>query len=130
MSTSQAALEIAALLSLALIFFGLVQVNFLRDRNAAIEESLLLQAKEAAESSASAIDQAYLGGDGFSINFTLPARIGGYNYSVSIASGHVYVSLANFSLSTASKIIPAGISGSVSPGENSLANTGGVIYSA
>lgn len=127
MSTSQASLELFALLSLALIFLSLVSAFYLRERNSTVREALFLEAKETVGLAAGAIDQVYLGGNGYSKNVTLPATVGAYNYSVFVSGGHAYIILSNYSISAAEKIIPAGISGNFSAGKNFLSNTGGAV---
>ncbi|MFH0961881.1 MAG: hypothetical protein V1820_04320 [archaeon] len=127
MSTSQASLEIFALVSLALLFLSLVSAFYLRERNATVKDAIFLEAKETVGIAASAIDQVYLGGSGYSKNITLPATVGPYNYSVYVFGGHAYIVLSNYSISVAEKTIPPNVSGNFSAGKNRLSNSGGIV---
>jgi hypothetical protein len=127
LSTSQASLEMMALISLAILFLGLVQVVYVRERNANFKEGLFLEEKQVADTVAGEVNQAYLSGDGYSVNLTLPKKIGAYSYNVSTTNGHVYVRLNGYSLSVASKMLPAAVAGTFRSGTNRLSNTGGAI---
>lgn len=125
---SQAAIELMALVSLALIFLTLVFSFYMRERNATLEETLLMDARTRAYEVAGAIDQVYLGGDGYERNLTLPEVIGGYNYSISSSEGHVYLILPDFPMSVSGKIIPPNFTGNFSRGKNHrIANVGGSV---
>ena len=73
----------------------------------------------------SKLDTAFLEGDGFSTNFTLPQTIRNLDYSVNISSGFVLIEVNNLTYS--SPIIARNISGDPRKGENSLRNAGGYL---
>ena len=84
-------------------------------RNAALEEAL--------SSVKNALDRAYLAGDGYEENITLPYRIAGYDYEINISGNFLY---ANFSGTLKGKILLAeNISGNLKKGENMIKNRGG-----
>lgn len=129
MSTSQASLELFALLSIGLVFLSLVGSFYVREKGAAFQEFLFFEARETATLAAGAVDQAYLGGTGYSRNLTLPESVGPYNYSLFFSEGHVYIVLSNYSLSSAEKAIPREISGSFAVGKKNLVrNVGGEVF--
>jgi len=117
-----------ALVSLALIFLTLVLSFYMRERNATLEETLLMEAKTRANEVAGAVDQVYLGGDGYERNLTLPEVIGGYNYSIHSSGGHIYLIIPDFPMSVSGKIVPPGFSGNFSRGKNhKIANVEGEV---
>ncbi len=71
----------------------------------------------------SKLETAFLEGDGFSTNFTLPQRIMGFDYSVNISSGFLFIGISNSTYS--SPLITKDIAGAPRKGENSLRNIGG-----
>ncbi len=127
MSTSQASLEFLALVGFVLIVLAVASGIYLRERAASAEELLLAESKNALTSLASAINQVYLGGDGYSANLTLPQRIGSYQYNITASSGHLYLKLYGFDLSYSAKILPASVTGSVHPGTDVISNAGGQV---
>jgi hypothetical protein len=74
------------------------------------------------------LDSAFLEGDGFSTNLTLPSQIMGADYSISISSGFALIDINN---QTYSKILLArNITGSLRKGENMLKNVNqGIVIS-
>jgi hypothetical protein len=71
----------------------------------------------------SKLETAFLEGDGFSTNFTLPQRIMGFDYSVNISSGFLFIGVNNSTYS--SPLITKDITGVPRKGENALRNSGG-----
>jgi hypothetical protein len=71
----------------------------------------------------SKLETAFLEGDGFSTNFTLPQRIMGFDYSVNISSGFLFIGINNDTYS--SPLITKDITGVPRKGENMLRNING-----
>lgn len=71
----------------------------------------------------SKLETAFLEGDGFSTNFTLPQRIMGFDYSVNISSGFLFMGIKNDTYSD--PLITKDITGVPRKGENVLRNVNG-----
>jgi len=71
----------------------------------------------------SKLETAFLEGDGFSTNFTLPQRIMGFDYSVNISSGFLFIGIENDTYSN--PLITKDITGVPRKGENALRNVNG-----
>ncbi|MCX6814920.1 MAG: hypothetical protein NTY20_04715 [Candidatus Aenigmarchaeota archaeon] len=73
----------------------------------------------------SKLETAFLEGDGFSTNFTLPQRIMNFDYSVNIGSGFLHIEINNVTYS--SPLITKDIAGLPRKGENMLRNVKGKL---
>ena len=87
--------------------------------------SVGLQAQKTISLLRSKLDTAFLEGDGFSTNFTLPQTIMSLDYSLNVSSGFALIQVNNQTYSA--PIISRNISGEPRKGENALRNQGGLL---
>ena len=108
---------------LGLLSFAIVSVmQNVQDISAS---SVGLEAQKTLSLMRSKLDTAFLEGDGFSTNFTLPQKIMSLDYSVNVSSGFALIEVNNLTYS--SPIIARNISGGPRKGENALRNSGGYL---
>lgn len=91
-------------------------------RRVSDSELLRAEAESVLNRIKSSLDSAYIQGDGFSCGLEMPYQIYGYDYSVEISGGFAAVRCGDISLSR--KLLPVDIAGSISPGNNTITNTG------
>ncbi|MBI4173642.1 MAG: hypothetical protein HY519_02880 [Candidatus Aenigmarchaeota archaeon] len=71
------------------------------------------------------IDVVYLEGHGFSINFTLPDKLGAADYEINISSNIIYVSyLGNY---YQDRLLTAAVYGTLRKGSNLASNVNGTV---
>jgi hypothetical protein len=106
---------------LGLLAFAIISVmQSVQDVSAS---SVGLEAQKELSVLRSKLDTAFLEGDGFSTNFTLPQKIIGLDYSMNVSSGFALIQVNNLTYST--PIISRNVSGYPRKGENALRNSGG-----
>lgn len=71
------------------------------------------------------VNTAYLEGDGFSINLSVPERIGLMNYTVEFEGSNVWLEVNGFSCSR--RILTPNITGNIGSGTNVIRNVNGEI---
>ena len=108
---------------LGLLSFAIVSVmQSVQDVSAS---SVGLEAQKTLSVLRSKLDTAFLEGDGFSTNFTLPQKIMSLDYSVNVSSGFALIVVNNLTYSA--PIISRNVSGEPRKGENALRNQGGSL---
>jgi uncharacterized protein (UPF0333 family) len=119
--------QISTEFMLLFIFFVAVlafsMVYLMQSIQSTSESTLGLEVEKTMSIAKSRIETAFLEGDGFSTNFTLPQQIMGFDYSVNISSGFILIEVNNSTHS--SPLITKDITGVPRKGENSLRNSGG-----
>jgi len=109
------------------IFFigvlALAMVYATQNMQAVSASTLGLEAGKVLSLARSKLDTAFLEGDGFSTNFTLPQQIMNLDYSVNVSSGFVLIEINNMTYS--SPLITQDITGIPRKGENALRNVNG-----
>jgi hypothetical protein len=112
---------------LLFIFFigllALAMVYAMQNLQGVYSSTMGLEAGKVLSSVKSKLDTAFLEGDGFSTNFTLPQQIMSVDYSVNISSGFLLIEVANATYSN--PLITKDITGTPRKGENALKNVNG-----
>jgi hypothetical protein len=105
----------------AVLAFSMVYV--IQSIQSTSDSALGIEAGKALHLVKSKLETAFLEGDGFSTSFTLPQRIMGFDYSVNISSGFLFIWVNNVTYS--GPLITKEIEGVPAKGENALRNVNG-----
>ena len=108
---------------MAVLAFSIVSV--VQNMQGVSSSALSLETGKALYLVKSKLDTAFLEGDGFSTNFTMPQRIMNIDYSVNISSGFVLIEINNLTYS--SSLIAKDITGIPRKGENAIKNVNGKL---
>jgi hypothetical protein len=111
---------------LFIFFVGILafaMVSVMQNIQDTSSSTLGLETKKTLSLVKSKLDTAFLEGDGFSTNFSLPQQIMNLDYSVNISSGFVLIEISNLTYS--SPLITKDITGIPIKGENVLRNING-----
>jgi hypothetical protein len=71
------------------------------------------------------LETVFLEGHGFSVNFTLPEKIFGLNYSVDIERGFVFLNMSDKIYTK--RLITRNVTGGLKKGKNIIKNVNGVV---
>jgi hypothetical protein len=116
----QVSVEFMFIFILFMAVLALAVVFVMQSSQGIYQSSMEMGSEEILSQVKGRLDSAFLEGDGFSTNLTLPSQIMGADYSISINSGFVLIDISN---QTYSKILLAkNITGSLRKGENMLKN--------
>ena len=111
---------------LFVFFIGILAVAMvyaMQNLQAVSSSRMGLEAGKVLSLAKSKLDTAFLEGDGFSTNFTLPQQIMSQDYSVNISSGFLLIEVANATYSN--PLITKDIEGAPRKGDNALRNVNG-----
>ncbi|MFH1294615.1 MAG: hypothetical protein ABIH90_01570 [Candidatus Aenigmatarchaeota archaeon] len=89
-------------------------------------ETMDLEAEKVLYKASSAVNTAYIEGDGFGLNFVLPEGISGTDYSINISSNAMWLSLG--AKTYAGDLLTDDIAGEMVYGANTVENRGGIVY--
>jgi hypothetical protein len=120
---AQVSIEFMLLFIFFLGIMAVVMVYVIQSIENTSASTVGLEAQQRLSFIKSKIETAFLEGDGFSTNLTLPEQIMNLNYSVSIDSGFVLIEINNMTYS--SPLITKDITGAPRKGENLLRNVNG-----
>ncbi len=122
----QAAIEFMIILGAFILFLTLMVHVALQKTSEVNQASDGLEAGQVLESASSKLNTAFLEGDGFSINISLPQKLRGKNYTINISNSFLYVNLSNTFYQT--RLLASNISGSLRKGDNMASNRNSVLY--
>ena len=125
MGKAQVSIEFMLLFIFFMGIMAVMMVYVLQNVEETSSSTAGLEAQETLSFLKSRIDTAFLEGDGFSANFTLPQQIMNQNYSVGIDAGFVLIEINNMTYST--PIITKDITGTPRKGGNLLKNVNGTL---
>jgi hypothetical protein len=120
---AQVSIEFMLLFIFFLGIMAVVMVYVIQSIENTSASTVGLEAQQRLSFIKSKIETAFLEGDGFSTNLTLPEQIMNLNYSVGIDSGFVLIEINNMTYS--SPLITKDITGAPRKGENLLRNVNG-----
>jgi hypothetical protein len=120
---AQVSVEFMILFIFFLGLLALAMVYAMQNLQSVYSSTMGLEAGKVLSLAKSKLDTAFLEGDGFSTNFTLPQQIMSEDYSVNISSGFLLIEVANSTYS--SPLITKDITGAPRKGENALRNVNG-----
>jgi len=123
MNKAQVSIEFMLLFIFFLGIMAVVMVYVMQSIENTSASTVSLETQQRLSFIKSKIETAFLEGDGFSTNFTLPLQIMNLNYSVGIDSGFVLIEINNMTYS--SPLITKDITGAPRKGENLLRNVNG-----
>lgn len=123
MNKAQVSIEFMLLFIFFLGIMAVVMVYVMQSIENTSASTVSLETQQRLSFIKSKIETAFLEGDGFSTNFTLPLQIMNLNYSVGIDSGFVLIEINNMTYS--SPLITKDITGTPRKGENLLRNVNG-----
>lgn len=89
-------------------------------------ETMDLEAEKVLYKVSSAVNTAYIEGDGFKLNFTLPESISGADYNINISSMALWLSMN--AKTYAGNLLTDDIVGELVYGPNTVENRGGIVY--
>lgn len=118
-------MEFISIFMLLLAAVGIISyISFIQLENSRIYQ-LGLEAEKILNDITVKINTAYLEGDGFSINLTLPEKIAGSDYTVQIFSNTIIINLGESNYTR--NILSPDITGSLKKGINTIENKHGTI---
>jgi hypothetical protein len=125
-SRAQSAIELLILSSMLLfffvVFFTVIQENTTqraRERQALVVKGIAIGVQDE-------INLATKSGDGYQRNFSIPAQIGGLDYTINISADSVYVRTLDTSSSIALPVYP--VIGQPFRGMNTIRKINGIVY--
>jgi len=122
---AQVAMEFIIILCFTLIILAAaVGISFQKSIETE-SERMRLEAEQVLYAAASAINMAHAEGDGFSTAFSLPASVGGANYTIETSSTLIWMEAAGSFY--AETLLTDNVTGAFVPGENTVRNAGGGI---
>ena len=110
---------------LFLVIMSIILVFTWRNTVNIVQSKFDLEARRVLDDISNRIDTAFLEGDGFSINITVPQDILGTNFSLMIHENRVLLELRNNTYSRT--LLTKNITGTLSKGVNVIGNTQGEI---
>jgi len=123
MSKAQVSIEFMLLFIFFIGIMAVVMVYVMQSMENTSASTVSLETQETLSFLKSRFDTAFLEGDGFSTNFTLPQQIMSQNYSVGIDAGFLLIEINNMTYS--SPLITKDITGLPRKGDNLLKNVNG-----
>jgi len=121
----QTSAEFMIIFVLFLVIMSIILVFTWRNTVNIVQSKFDLEARRVLDDISNRIDTAFLEGDGFSINITVPQDILGTNFSLMIHENRVLLELRNNTYSRT--LLTKNITGTLSKGVNVIGNTQGEI---
>jgi hypothetical protein len=116
----QASVEFMFIFILFVAALSLAAVFVMQSSQGIYQSGMGIGAEELLSQVKGALDSAYLEGDGFSTNLTLPSRLLGSEYFIGTEPGYVFIEVSNQTYSKT--LLARNLSGSLRKGENMLRN--------
>ncbi|MBI4020335.1 MAG: hypothetical protein HY367_03300 [Candidatus Aenigmarchaeota archaeon] len=123
--SGQAAVEFLALFIIVLAGLAVASAVSLQKTQAIYQAQTGIEAGKLLTSVSTKINSAFIEGDGFSINMTLPQDIFTYDYSIALDTNHVIITVANNSYFR--DLLTENITGTLGKGANTITNVNGEI---
>ena len=120
MQSAQSSMEFMILFTLFLIILAVSLVISWQNITTITQSRLELETTKIIEDVSNRLNTAFLEGDGFFINVTIPEKILEWNYSISIYSNHLLLDLRNTTYSRI--LLTKNITGSLGKGINQVEN--------
>jgi hypothetical protein len=122
---AQASIEFMFIFILFVSVLVVVMVSVIQNNEAIFILRQNLEAEQTLSFAKGKLDTAFLEGDGFSSNFTLPQQIMGFNYIIGISSNFLFLEMNN---QTYSKILLSrNVTGTLRKGENRIININNLL---
>jgi uncharacterized protein (UPF0333 family) len=123
---AQLSMEFLVLFIIFLIAVSIALVSSINRSKAIMQAQIDLETERAISNLADKINTAYIEGDGFYMNLTLPARIYRINYTIVVNANQVILNLDNTSY--VKQLLTDNITGQPAKGINTVYNIGGEIF--
>ena len=119
-------MEFLVLFIIFLVAVSIALFSSINRSNAIMQAQIDLETEKAISSLADKINTAYLEGDGFYMNVTLPARILRINYTIQVNANQIILNLDNASY--VKNVLTDNITGQPAKGINTVYNLDGEIF--